>query len=69
EADAAVARVRAAGLRPVLVAQSGEPLPRLTSAVQRQLVDLDTLEQQRLLASSPRGLAPLSIELWTAAPE
>jgi hypothetical protein len=68
EATTAVARVRAAGGRPVLVAQSGEPLPRLTSAPQRQVVDLDTWEHRRLLEGSPRGLAPLSIELWVALP-
>ena len=63
-----VARVRAAGRRPVLVAQSGEPLPRLSTAPQRQVVDLDTHEHQRLLTGSPRDLAALSIELWLADP-
>jgi uncharacterized protein (DUF697 family) len=68
EVDAALARIRAAVRRPVLVAQSDEPLPRLTGAVQRQVVDLDTVEHQRSLIGSPRGLAPLSIELWVAVP-
>lgn len=63
-----VARVRGAGFRPVLVAQSGEPLPRLTTAPQRQVVDLDTKEHRRILMSSPRDLADLSIELWIAEP-
>ena len=63
------ARVRAAGLRPLLVAQSTGPLPRLTDRPARQLVDLDTAEHQRLLRRSPSGLAPLSIELWVAEPD
>jgi hypothetical protein len=64
----ALARVRATGQRPVLVAQSGEPLPKLTDAPQRQVVDLDTAELQRLLTGSPRDLASLSVELWVARP-
>ncbi|HEY6747450.1 MAG TPA: hypothetical protein VI357_17240 [Mycobacteriales bacterium] len=64
-----VARVRAAGGVPVLVAQSGQPLPGLTSAPQRQIVDLDTEEYQRLLLSVPTGLTPLSVELWRADPD
>ena len=68
-ADAA-ARVRAAGGRPVLVAQSGQPLPGLTSSPQRQVVDLDTQEQRReLLNRMPTGLTPLSVELWRADPD
>jgi hypothetical protein len=65
----AVARVRAAGHRPVLVAQSAEPLPRLTGVPARQVVDLDSEEHQRLLRSPPRGTVPLSIELWMAEPD
>jgi hypothetical protein len=68
EVDAALARIRAAGRRPVLVASSGEPLPGLTAAAQRQVVDLDTSEHQRSLTGSPHGLAPLSVELWVAVP-
>jgi hypothetical protein len=64
-----VARVRAAGGVPVLVAQSGEPLPKLARAPQRQIVDLDTQENQRLLLSVPTGLTPLSVELWRADPD
>lgn len=64
-----VARVRAAGRRPVLVAQSAEPMPRLTGQPARQVVDLDTEEHQRLLRQSPRDLSPLSIELWLADPD
>jgi hypothetical protein len=63
------ARIRAAGHRPVLVAQSAEPLPRLTGRPARQVVDLDTAEHQRLLRSVPRELDPLSIELWLAEPD
>ena len=63
------ARVRAAGHRPVLVAQSAEPLPRLTDRPARQVVDLDTEEHQRLLRRPPSELAPLSIELWLAEPD
>jgi hypothetical protein len=69
EVTDAVARVRAAGHRPVLVAQSPDPLPRLTGEPARQVVDLDTEEHQRLLRGSPRGLKPLSIELWLAEPD
>jgi hypothetical protein len=68
ELSPVLARVRAAGQRPVLVAQSGEPLPKLTTAPQRQVVDLDTREQARLLTRSPKGLAALSVELWIARP-
>jgi hypothetical protein len=63
------ARVRAAGHRPVLVAQAAEPLPRLTDRPARQVVDLDTAEHQRLLLGPPRALSPLSIELWLAEPD
>lgn len=63
------ARVRAAGGRPVLIAQSGLPLPGLTGAPQRQVVDLDTQEYARLIMSPPRHLVPLSIELWRAEPD
>jgi len=65
----AAARVRAAGHRPVLVAQSAEPMPRLTGRPARQVVDLDTTEHQRLLRHSPGELSPLSIELWLADPD
>ena len=63
------ARVRAAGGRPVLIAQSGRPLPGLTGDPQRQVVDLDTQEYARLIMSPPRHLVPLSIELWRAEPD
>jgi hypothetical protein len=63
------ARVRAAGHRPVLVAQSAEPLPRLTGRPARQVVDLDTAEHQRLLLRPPGELVPVSIELWLAEPD
>ena len=63
------ARVRAAGGRPVLIAQSGLPLPGLTGDPQRQVVDLDTQEHARLIMSPPRHLVPLSIELWRADPD
>jgi hypothetical protein len=62
------ARVRAAGGVPVLVAQSGDPLPRLTDRPQRRIVDLDTSEHERLITRPPTGLTPLSIELWRADP-
>jgi hypothetical protein len=67
-ADAA-ARVRRAGGTPVLVAQSGDPLPRLTGAPQRQVVDLDTEEHDRQLARPSDTLVPLSVELWRADPD
>lgn len=64
-----VARVRAAGGVPVLVAQSGQPLPGLTRAPQRQVVNLDTQENRRLLLTVPKTLTPLSVELWRADPD
>lgn len=63
------ARVRSAGGTPVLVAQSGDPLPRLASAPQRQVVDLDTHEHDRLLTRPPLALMPVSVELWRADPD
>jgi hypothetical protein len=68
QVDDVVARVRAGGGTPVLVAQSGDPLPGLTDRPQRQIVDLDTHEQRRELAHPATGLTPLSIELWRADP-
>ena len=65
----AAARVRAAGGIPVLVAQSGDPLPRLTDRPQRRIVDLDTAEHRRMITTRPTGLDPLSIELWRADPD
>ncbi len=61
-----VARVRAAGGRPVLVAQSGSPLPGLARAPQRQVVSLASAEHSRLLTRPADRLAPLSVELWVA---
>ena len=66
---AVAARVRAAGGSPVLVAQSGQPLPELTGNPQRQIVDLDTSEHRRQLMHPPTGLAALSVELWRADPD
>jgi len=63
------ARVRAAGGTPVLVAQSGDPLPRITDRPQHRIVDLDTSEHERMIMTRPTGLAPLSIELWRALPD
>lgn len=63
-----VTRVRSAGGRPVLVAQSGQPLPLLTGEPQRRLVRLDTVEYQRLLTRPARGGRRLQIELWIALP-
>ena len=62
-------RVRAAGRRPVLVAQSSRAAARADRPHrQRQVVDLDTGEHQRLITRPPRGLDPLSVELWLADP-
>ncbi len=65
-----VQAVRDAGRRPVLVtAESPGPLQSL-GAVPRQVVDLRTSEDQRLLTRRPDGLAPLDVDLWVApAPE
>jgi hypothetical protein len=68
QVDDVVARVRAAGGTPVLVAQSGDPLPTLTGRPQRQVVHLDTHEQRRELAHPATGLTPLSVQLWRADP-
>jgi hypothetical protein len=55
-----------AGRRPVLVtAESPQPLLAL-GASPRQVVDLRTTEDQRLLERRPDGLAPLSVDLWIA---
>ena len=64
-----VARVRAAGGTPVLVAVSGDPLPKLTDQPQRQLVDLHTQEQRRELRHPATGLADLTVQLWRADPD
>ncbi|MEN3362397.1 MAG: hypothetical protein V7637_6379 [Mycobacteriales bacterium] len=66
ELAAAVSEVRAAGGHPVLVAQSAEPLPKLSRTPQRQVAALDTTEQQRLLDRPPTRLAPLRVEIWVA---
>ena len=63
------ARVRAAGGTPVLVAESGQPLPELTDEPQRQIVDLDTAEQRRELNHPATGLTGLSVQLWRAEPD
>jgi hypothetical protein len=67
EVAAVVARVRAAGGNPVLVASSGTVLPKLSSTAQRQVVRLDTKEHARLLARRATKLVPLRFELWVAA--
>jgi hypothetical protein len=64
-----VARVRAAGGIPVLVAASGDPLPSLTDQPRRQLVDLHTQEQRRELRHPATGLADLTVQLWRADPD
>jgi hypothetical protein len=63
----AAARVRAGGGRPVLVAQSGTPLPRLTAAPQREIVSIRTSEHERSLERTPKRLQPLTVEIWIAA--
>jgi hypothetical protein len=64
-----VARVRAAGGIPVLMAASGNPLPKLADQPQRQLVDLHTQEQRRELRHPATGLADLTVQLWRADPD
>ncbi len=66
-AVARVARaVSAAGRRPVLVAaDSATSLTRL-GAAPRLVVDLATVEDQRLLVRRPDGDAALSVRLWVA---
>jgi len=66
QVEAVAARVRAAGGHPVLVAQSGSPLPGLARAPQRQVVALATAEHSRLLVHPADRLVPLSVELWLA---
>jgi hypothetical protein len=65
-----VQAIRDAGRRPVLVtAESPDPLLAL-GAQPRQVVDLRTTEDQRLLERRPDGLEPLDVDLWVApAPE
>jgi hypothetical protein len=66
EVEAVAARVRAAGRQPILVAQSGKPLPTLTAAPQRRVVQLQTAEHDRKLTRRPSRVAALQIELWVA---
>jgi hypothetical protein len=66
QVEAVATRVRAAGGHPVLVAQSGSPLPGLTRAPQRQVVGLATAEHARLLVRPADRVVPLSVELWVA---
>jgi hypothetical protein len=63
---AAASRVRAGGGRPILVAQSGSPLPALTAAPQREIVAIHTSEHERSLERRPKRLQELSIEIWIA---
>jgi hypothetical protein len=63
------ARVRAAGGTPVLVAESGDPLPELTGKPLRQIVDLHTEEQRRELRHPATGLTELTVQLWRAEPD
>jgi hypothetical protein len=63
------ARVRAAGGTPVLVAESGDPLPTLTDQPRRQIVDLHTQEQRRELRHPATGLTDLTVQLWRADPD
>lgn len=65
-----VQSIREVGRRPVLVtAESPDPL-RALGADPRQVVQLRTHEDQRLLERRPDGEAPLDVDLWLApAPE
>jgi hypothetical protein len=61
-----VRSINDAGRRPVLVtAESPDPLAAV-GASPRQVVDLRTREDQRLLERRPDGLAPLAVQLWIA---
>ncbi|MFB9376653.1 hypothetical protein ACFFKU_04430 [Kineococcus gynurae] len=69
--DRAAARIRAAGGRPVLVAAGGvlapeETLARLGGTEPRQVTDLRTPEDQRVLITRPDGEQWISVDLWTA---
>jgi hypothetical protein len=62
----AASRVRAGGGRPILVAQSGTPLPTLTAEPQHEIVAIGTNEHERSLERTPRRVQILTIEIWIA---
>ena len=66
EVNQVAALVRRGGRRPVLVATSGTPLPRLTTRPEHMALQLVTSEHVRLLMRRPSGLTGLHLELWTA---
>ena len=66
EVGKVAAQVRAGGRRPVLVATSGSPLPKLTSRPEHQVLLVTTSEHVRLLNRRPDGLTGLHLELWVA---
>ena len=59
-----VAGVRAAGRRPVLVSAGSAAALEQLGASARQVVDLRTTEDQRLLTRRPGGSASLDVDLW-----
>ena len=59
-----VAGVRAAGRRPVLVSAGSAAALEQLGAAPRQVVDLRTTEDQRLLTRRPGGSASLDVDLW-----
>ncbi len=59
-----VAGVRAAGRRPVLVSADSAAALEQLGAAPRQVVDLRTVEDQRLLTRRPGGSASLDVDLW-----
>ena len=58
------AAISAAGRRPVLVtAESPDPIAAL-GLTPRQVVQVETIEDQRLLKRRPAGSALLDVDLW-----
>jgi hypothetical protein len=64
--DRVVTGVRAAGRRAVLVTADGAQVLTGVGATPRQVVDLRTTEDARLLTRRPAGGVPLDVDLWVA---
>jgi hypothetical protein len=64
--DHVVRGIEAAGRRPVLVTADGARVLTDVGATPRQVVDLRTTEDARLLTRRPAAGVPLDVDLWAA---
>jgi hypothetical protein len=64
--DRVVQGIAAARRRPVLVTADGPQVLAAVGARPRQVVDLRTTEDARLLTRRPAGGVPLDVDLWVA---